>query len=69
MLTLRDTGREFELKGDLLEMITKKNYNVDLAILSDKKMYDFAKKMNLKAIGKKSSRDKTLIKKCLNHQV
>ena len=44
MFTFRDTGREFELKGDLLKMITNKNYKVDLARLSDKKvMYDFAK--------------------------
>ena len=33
MLTFRDTGREFALKGDLLKMITNKNYNVDLASL------------------------------------
>ena len=33
MLTFRDTGREFELKEDLLEMITNKNYKVDLAKL------------------------------------
>ena len=65
MLTFRDTGKEFELTGDLLEMITNKNYNVNLASLADKKlMYDFAKEMNfdLKAVGKKSTRDKTLIK-------
>ena len=65
LLTLRDTGREFELKGDLLKMITDKNYNVDLANLSDKKfVYDFAEEMNfdLKAQGKKSTRDRTLIK-------
>ena len=46
-------------------MITNKNYNVDLASLSDKKlMYDFAKEMNfdLKAQGSKSTRDRTLIK-------
>ena len=44
-LTFRDTGKEFELKGDLLKMITNKNYNVDLASLSDEKlMYDFARK-------------------------
>ena len=30
MLTFRDTG-EFKLNGDLLEMITNRNYNVDLA--------------------------------------
>ena len=65
MLTFRDTGKEFELKGDLSKMITNKNYNVDLASLQDKKlMYDFAKEMNfdLKAPGNKSTRDRTLIK-------
>ena len=65
LLTFRDTGRVFELKGNLLEMITNKNYNVDLANISDKNlMYDFPKGMNfdLKAVGKKSTRDRTLIK-------
>ena len=64
MLTFRDTGREFESKGELLEMIINKNYNVDLANLSDKKlMYDFAKELNfdLKAVGNKSTRGGTLI--------
>ena len=63
LLTYRDTGREFELKGDLLRMITNKNYNVDLARLSDKKLInDFAKELNfdLKAQSNKSTRDKTL---------
>ena len=36
MLTFHDTGEEFELKGDLLKMITNKNCNVDLASLADK---------------------------------
>ena len=65
MLTFRDIGRELELKGDLLESITNKNYNVDLASLQDKTLiYDFAKEMNfdIKAFGKKSTRDRTLIK-------
>ena len=65
LLTFRDTVKEFELKADLLKMITNKNYNVDLAGLTDKKlMYDFAKEMNFdtKAQGNKSSRDSTLIK-------
>ena len=65
MLTFRDTNKQFELKGDLLETITNSKYNVDLASLADKKlMYDFGKEMNFdqKAIGKKSTRDKTLIK-------
>ena len=45
LVTFGDTGKEFELKRDTSEMITNKNYNVDLASLSDKKVkYDFAKK-------------------------
>ena len=64
-LTFRDTGKEFELKGDLLKMISNKNYKVDLASLADKKlMYDFAKEMlfDPKAVGNKSTRDRTLLK-------
>ena len=64
LLTFRDTNKQFELKGDLLEMITNSKYNVDLASLQDKKlMYDFATEMHFdtKAVGKKSTRDKTLI--------
>ena len=65
MLTFRDTNKQFELKGDLLEMITNSKFNVDLASLSDKKlMYDFAKEMHFdkKASGNKSIRDRKLIK-------
>ena len=65
MLTFRDTNEQFELKGDLLEMITNSKFNVDLASLSDKKlMYDFAKEMHfdLNASGNKSTRDSKLIK-------
>ena len=57
MLIFRDTNKQFELKGDLLEMITNSKFNVDLASLADKKlMYDFAKEMhfNRKAVGNKS---------------
>ena len=46
-------------------MINKKNYNVDLASLQDKKLKcDFAKQMSfdLKAQGSKSTRDRTFIK-------
>ena len=47
MLTFPDTNKQFELKGDLLKMITNNNYNVNLASLSDKKvMYEFAKEMH-----------------------
>ena len=65
LLTFRDTCKEFEFKGGLLKMITIKNYNVDLASLTDKKMlYDFAKEMNFdsKAEDYKSTRDKSLKK-------
>ena len=65
ILTFRDTGKEFELKGDLLKMITNKNYNINHASLSDKKlMYVFAKEMHFdeRALGNKSTRDRTLIK-------
>ena len=44
LLTFQDTGKKFDLEGNLLKMITNANFNVDLATLSDKKMmYDFAK--------------------------
>ena len=65
MLTFRDTNKQYELTGDLLEMITNKDYNVDHASLADKKlMFDFAKEMHfdIKAQGRKPTRDKTLIK-------
>ena len=64
ILTFRDTGKEFELKGHLLKMITNKNYNVDLASLADKKLlYDFAKEMHFdeRHVGNKSTRDRTHI--------
>ena len=65
ILTFRDTEKELELKGNLLKMITNKNYNVDHASLSDKElMYDFAKEMHFdtKALGNKCTRDRTLIR-------
>ena len=64
MLTFRDTNKQFELKGDLLKMITNTKYNVNHASLADKKlMYDFAKEMHfdMKTPGRKSTRDNTLI--------
>ena len=65
MLTFRDTNKQFELKGDLLEMITNSKFNVDLASLADKKlMYEFAKEMHFdqNAVGNNSIRDRKLIK-------
>ena len=71
LLTFRDTDRERELQGDLLKLITNKNYNVDFANSGDKYiMYDFEKKCTLmkkfeltKVLGKNLSLD------YLNHQV
>ena len=65
LLIFRDTGKEFELKGDLSKLITNTNYNVNLARLADKKlMYDFAKEMHFdeRRVGNNSTRDRTLIK-------
>ena len=65
LLAFRDTGKKLQLKGDLLKMITNKNYNVDLASLSDKKSeYDFAEERNFdtKAQGNKSTRERTVMK-------
>ena len=65
LLTFRDSGKVFELEAELLKMMTNKNYNVDLASLSDKKfLYDFAKEKNFdtKAQSNKPARDRTLIK-------
>ena len=59
---MRDTDKEFEKQGVVLKMITNKNYNVDLAKLSDKKLlYGFAKEkpFDEKALGNKSTGDKS----------
>ena len=64
LLTFRDTNKQIELKGDVLQMITNKNYNVDLVSLADKKlMYVFAKEMHfdVRRQGRKSTRDRTPI--------
>ena len=46
LLTFRDTNRMFKLQGDLLKIITIKNYNVNLAKSQDRKlMYEFAKEI------------------------
>ena len=61
LLTFCDTGKIFQMEGDLLNMITNKNYNTDHASLSDKKlMYDFAKEKYFveKALGSKNTRER-----------
>ena len=71
LLTFRDTGKEFELEGDLLKMITNNNHNFNHASLSDKKiLYEFAKELNfdVRGQGRKSTPDRTLIN-LLNRQL
>ena len=65
LLTFRQTNKKFDLQGDLLKMITDKNYIVDFATLSDQKLlYEFAKELffDERALGKKSTRNKSLIR-------
>ena len=38
LLTFRETDQKFEIQGDLLKMIIYKNYDVELANLSNKKI-------------------------------
>ena len=46
LLTFRVADKIFELHGNFLKSITTENYNVDLAILPDKKLLNvFAKEM------------------------
>ena len=61
LLRFRDLDKEFELQLDLSKMITNKNYNVDLAILPDKKFfYEIVKEyyIDVKTLGKKINRVK-----------
>ena len=43
LFTFHDSEKKFELKEDLQKLRTNKNYNVDLASLSDKKIVCFCK--------------------------
>ena len=64
-LTFRDSKKSFVLDGDLLETMTKYGFNVSLSNPQDQKLfYDFGEelKFNMKQRGRKSNRDKTLIK-------
>ena len=65
MLPFRDSNKSFKLDGDLLEAITKYDFNVDHSNQQDRKLiYEFAKEMNfnIKEKGKKSGRDKSMIR-------
>ena len=65
LLPFRDTDEKFELHGDLSKTINTKNYNVNLAKLSDKNlMFDFAKEMYFdeRFQGEKSASVKSLLR-------
>ena len=64
MSTFLDTQAKSLNKGDLLNMITNKNYIVYLTSLSDEKiLYELAKEMHfdVKATGNKGTRNRSLI--------
>ena len=65
MLTFRDRNKSFKLDGDLLETMTKYDFNVNHANPQDQKLkYEFGKEMKfgIKQKGRKSNRDKSMIK-------
>ena len=64
LFTFRDIDKNFKKQGDLLNMITKKNYNVDLANSSDQTiLFELPKEMYFdeKDSGDESTGDKSLI--------
>ena len=65
MLNFRDSIKSFNLDGDLLETITNYDFNVCHSNPKDQKLlFEFGKEMkfNIKQRGRKSDRDKGLIK-------
>ena len=65
MLTFRDSNKSFKLDGDLLETITDYDFNVNHANPQDQNLiYEFGKEMkfDIKQKGRKSNRDKSMIK-------
>ena len=65
MLIFRESKKSFKLDGDFLETRTKYDFNVHRSDPKDQKLiYEFGKEMNfnIKQKGRKSDRDKSLIK-------
>ena len=65
MLTFRDNNNSFKMDGDLLETMTNNDFNVSLSNQKVQKLnHEFRKEMyfNIKQKGRKSDRDKSLIK-------
>ena len=65
-LTFRDSNKTFKFDGDLLETMTPYDFNVNHANpQSQKSIYEFGGEMkiyNIKQKGRKSNRDKSMIK-------
>ena len=62
LLTFRGTSKKIEIQRCLLNMITNKNCNIDIAKSQVRKiMYDFAKErqFDIKAPGNKRTRDRS----------
>ena len=60
LFLFRDTVEKLKFERDLLKMITNKNYNVDFAKLSDRKLsIEIAKQtfFNEKVLGSKNTRN------------
>ena len=64
-LTFTDSNKPLKLDGDLLETMTNYDFNVSLSKPKDQELIcEFGKEMNfnIKQKGRKSDRDRTLIK-------
>ena len=63
MLLFRDSNKSFKLDGDLLETMTIYDFNVSHSDPKGQKLiYEFGKEMNFRQKGRKSDRDKSMIK-------
>ena len=65
MLTFRDGNKSFKLDGDLLETLTRYDFNVSHSNPQDQKLiYEFGKEMNfnIQQKGGKNNVDKSVIK-------
>ena len=60
MLTFRDSNKSFKLDGDLLEILTNYDFNVDHSNQQDRKtVYEFRREINfnIEQKGRKSKRE------------
>ena len=70
--TFTDSNKSFKLDGDLLETMTNYDFNVSRSNPEDQKLiYEFGKEMkfDIKQKGRKSNRDKSMIKLFKSHAI